>query len=268
MEKEEKEMKIDIHSHILPDIDDGAKSLDVSISMAKMYVENGYNKVIATPHYFDINQSKSPSDLLEAKSILDKALLNEGIDLKILLGNEVYFSDDTLSDIQKKNAFTLNNTRYVLIEFPSTDIPNYTEDVIFSLQLKGYIPIISHPERNTRIMKSPNILYELVEKGVLAQLNIHSLTGLYGAKSMELSECLLKHNLIHFVATDSHSDGRRSPNVIKALKKLRKTVDSKLYDKIIYTYPEALINNEVIITDQPLFIEKKESLKSKILSLF
>lgn len=259
---------IDIHSHILPDVDDGSKSMEMSINMAKTYKENGYKRVIASPHFIDRITSRTAEEVLQAKAILEKRLEEESIDLEILLGNEIYFSDDILSDIEKGYALKLNNTRYILIEFPSTDIPNYTEDIIFSLQLKGYIPVIAHPERNTKIIRNPNILYELVERGVLAQLNLHSLVGLYGRKTMELSKVLINNNLIHFVATDCHSDGRRSPDVKKALKKLLRIADREVYNRIVYRNPESLIQNKIVTSEQAIFVEIKEGLGSKIMSFF
>lgn len=259
---------IDLHSHILSEIDDGSQSIEVSVNMAKIYVKNGYNQVIATPHFFDKMKSKTVEEILQAKVKLEKKLKEDSIDLEILMGNEIYFSNDILSGIEKGHALKLNNTRYLLIEFPSNDIPKYTDDIIFSLQLKGYIPVVAHPERNTNIMRSPNILYELVERGVLTQLNLHSLTGLYGQKSMELAETLIKHNLIHFVATDSHSDGRRSPDVGKSLKKLLKITGKETYNRLVYKNPESLIQDNIITSEQPIFIEKKSNFMDKLMTFF
>lgn len=259
---------IDIHSHILPKIDDGAMDLEVSVEMAKLYLKNGYDKVIATPHFFDVMNSKSKEEVLNAKNKLEKRLAEKGIELEILLGNEIYFSYDVLKNIEKENAHKLNNSNYILLEFPSTDIPSYTDEVIFSLQLKGYTPIIAHPERNSKILNNPNILYDLVERGVLGQLNLHSLMGLYGHRSMELAELLIRNNLVHFAATDSHSNGRRSPEVDKALKRLLKIAHKEKYHKIVYKNPEHLIKNERIIPDQPIFIEKKAHFMDKLFTIF
>ncbi len=237
---------IDIHSHILPDVDDGSKDMEMSLSMARLYVENGFERVVTTSHYFGEGKGAQLEDLLKAKSELEDMLDREGIDLKIDLGNELYLSPDILENLKSGRALSLAGSRYILIEMPANEVPDYTEDILYELQIKGYIPIIAHPERNSEIVRKPNILYTLVEKGSMAQLNLHSMTGMYGRDVMNTANTLLKNNLIHFVGTDSHSNKRRSPVVRNSLKLLETKLGKDRYFRIVYQNPELLIQNKVI----------------------
>lgn len=248
---------IDIHSHILPDLDDGSKSMEMSIRMAQLYVENGFEKVVTTSHYFGECKGVQLDDLEAAKFELEDMLDREGIDLKIELGNEMYLSPDILENIQSGRALSLAGSRYVLIEMPANEIPDYTEDILYELQIKGYIPIIAHPERNSEIVRNPNILYSLIEKGSMAQLNLHSMMGMYGKDVMNTANVLLKHNLIHFVGTDSHSDGRRSPSVKNSLKLLETRLGKERYFKIVYQNPELLVRDKDINRINPEPVAKR-----------
>lgn len=190
---------IDVHSHILPKVDDGSEDIGMSIEMAKMYLENGIKKVIATPHYIEGSMDNSLEGNILGLERLKKGLSKEGLELELFLGNEIYVSMDIFKYLDKERVSTLNNTRYVLLELPMYDIPLYMEDLLYEIQLKGLIPIIAHPERNTKIIENPNILYKYIEKGALAQLNLPSLENRYGSQVKSTAVTLLEHNMIHFV---------------------------------------------------------------------
>ena len=248
---------IDIHSHILPWVDDGAKDIAMSIDMAKMYLDNGITKVIATPHYIEGSRAISIEENIAALEELRKELLKEKLEIEIFLGNEVYISPNMLENIDNKKVCTLNNTRYVLIELPMNDIPIYVENVIYTLLIEGYVPIIAHPERNIKIMEDPNILYNYISKGALAQLNLPSLEGLYGNKVMMTAEILLKHQMIHFVGTDAHTNRMRSPNVQEALKILMSIVGRQSFQKFTCGNSKLLLENKIIDINPPMKYETK-----------
>ena len=261
---------IDLHCHILPGIDDGSKNMEMSLRMAQMYIENGYERVVSTSHYFGEGKGSKYEDLIHAKAELEDRLDREGMDLKIYLGNELYLSPDILDNLQSGRALALGDSRYVLIEMPANEVPEYAEDILYEIQLKGYIPIIAHPERNAAIVRNPNILYSLVEKGSMAQLNLHSLTGMYGKDVMNTAILLLKNNLVNFVATDSHSDKRRSPMVKNSLKLIETKIGKERYFKMVYENPEMLLQNRIINKCNPEPVVRKgfmEGLVGGILSL-
>lgn len=249
---------IDIHSHILPRVDDGADSMEVSIKMARMYIEGGFKTVIATPHYIEgavatsIDNNKIMLDSLRVE------LIKEQLDLEVLLGNEAYISMELVKDIEGGKVATLNGTRYVLVEFPMLDIPIYAENMIYELLLKGYIPIIAHPERNAKIMEDPNILYNYIQKGALSQLNLPSLEGRYGRRAKEVAKILLKHDMIHFVSTDAHTNRGRSPRVKDALVKLSEIVSRDDFERLINKNAEILLKNQIIKIKSPTKYKEKK----------
>lgn len=250
---------IDIHSHILPGVDDGSKDMEMSIEMAKIYIENNIKKVIVTPHYIEgveNNLSKDNKVILEA---FKKRLKEEELDLQVFLGNEVMMSLDILKDIEEENIATLNNTRYILIELPMFDIPLYSRDIIYELLIRGYQPIIAHPERNRVIGDDPNILFELIEEGALGQLNLGSIEGKFGKKIAETGKLLLSHNMIHFVSTDSHRSNMRTPNVKKALNILKALVDKNYYELLTYKNANYLLENKEIEKRTPIRYRYKKS---------
>lgn len=249
---------LDIHSHILPNVDDGAEDLEESIEMAKIYLDNGIDKVIATPHYIEGYKSSSKDQNLKVLEELKEALYHKGLDLDVYLGNEVYITMDMISLLEKGIISTLNHSRYVLIELSMFDMPLYVNNLIYELLLKDYIPIIAHPERNAKIIEDPNLLYGFIMKGALAQLNLPSLEGEYGERIKTTGEILLKNNMIHFVGTDTHSKNNRSPKVKNSLKRLGDLVDKETYERITYSNGLAVLNNEYIVIDSPVEYKRQK----------
>jgi len=247
---------IDMHCHIVPGIDDGAKDMEMSIEIAKLYSENGFKKVFNTSHFLGEGNGASRTDLEESFNNLNRVLLDEGIDLQVLPGNELYISMDIIEDLEAKRALTMNNSRYVLIELPSNDFPLYTEEVFYEMQIKGYKPIIAHPERNRSIVKNPELLINLIEKGALAQMNFHSIEGMYGKDVMLAADLLLRNNLIHFLGTDTHSNGRRSPNVASVIKLISSKVGKEKLKELTVINPNKVINNSEILVEAPSRFKK------------
>lgn len=249
---------IDIHSHILPAVDDGAVDLDMALDMASLYVENGFKQVICTPHFMEDLDNFLPEENQKILNKLNEEISKAGLDLNLYLGNEVYISLSLLEDLHKGKFSTLNNSKYILIELPMFNIPLYTEDILYELQVRDYIPIIAHPERNSKIIKDPNILYNFVKDGALAQLNLPSLKGTYGDEIKDTTKVLLQHKLFHFVGTDAHSNGRLSPKVASVLKNLKDLVDEDYFHQLTKLNAKLLLENKDIIKSEPRKIEKKQ----------
>lgn len=260
---------LDIHNHILPGVDDGAKSIEESIEMANIYLKNGIEKIIATPHYIEGNGFNTKEENAKVLEKLRDVFNKEEIDLKVYLGNEIFVSPDIFKYLEEERVATLNDSRYVLIEMPMLDVPVYMENIIYELCLKGYIPIIAHPERNMKIIENPNILFEFVMGGALAQVNLPSLEGKYGEGAKKTGEIILTHNLAHFVGTDAHSPRRRSPDVSRSLIVLKQLVDENKFQELTCLNIEAVLEDKDIFVDEPIkYREEKKSffsfLKSKI----
>lgn len=253
-------MIIDIHSHIIPEIDDGSKDMDMSMEMAKLYVENGITKVIATPHYIKKSSMSSEyKDNLEKIKLLRQELKKKNIDLEVYLGNEVYISNNILEDLKNEKITTLNKSRYILIEFPMMDIPISAEEIFYEIQIEGYIPILAHPERNYKVIEDPNILYNFIKKGCLVQMNIPSLEGKYGKDIKTTAERLVSCDMIHFIGADSHSSIRRTPNISRGLEELKKLVGEEKYKDICINNPTNVLNNKDIKILEPKEYKKEFS---------
>ncbi|QUH19075.1 tyrosine-protein phosphatase [Alkaliphilus sp. B6464] len=258
---------VDLHSHILPNIDDGAKDIDEALQMGEIAVEQGISQIIATPHFIEGELASKKEKIEEAIDALNKTFEKEGMNLKILPGNEVYISPNLPKILHNKEVFTLNNGHYILIEFPMGDIPIYTEDVLYEVRLLGYKPIIAHPERYTKIMENPNRLKELIDQGNYVQINSQSITGELGEKARKTAEILLKHKMVHFIGTDAHSSRHRSPKMKKALEQIKEWIGDQAAEEIINN-GELLISGQDIYIPQPLNYNPKISFLHKIRKLF
>lgn len=256
---------IDIHCHIIPGIDDGAKDIEDAIKMARIAYKDGITNIVATPHLMEEGIYRDNNQISAKVDGLNRLIEDEGIDVKIMMGNEVYITPNLPTLVELGQANTINNTQYLLIEFPMFDIPNYTEDVIYRLKLMGITPIIAHPERYREVIENPNRLIGFIEQGALLQANSGSVMGRFGEKIGETVETLISHNMIHLVASDGHSSRSRTPRLKKAYEKVKAIHGKDKANKLFYDHPKRVINNEAIIVDQPIALNQR---KSKINSIF
>ncbi|WP_336882091.1 tyrosine-protein phosphatase [Priestia koreensis] len=215
---------IDLHSHILPGIDDGAKNMEQSLEMAKVAVNEGITTLFATPHhhhngrYINIRES-----IFERVAELNERLSHYNIPLLVLPGQEPRIYGELLDDYDNGKIVTVNDKgKYLLIELPSSQVPYFTEQLLFDIQLRGLTPIIVHPERNSRLIEEPNLLYQFVKKGALTQLTASSITGEFGKKIKKFSMQLLDANLAHVIASDAHNTGSRGFHMQKAFHHIHK----------------------------------------------
>ena len=181
---------IDFHSHILPGIDDGSRNLEQSIYMVNEAKNVGFTKIISTSHYmenyYECNEQERKRLLKEVQDSVD------GIEL--YLGNEIYITNNMIDLLKNGQASSINNTRYVLFEFPLINTkPMNDKEVIYRLIENGYIPIIAHPERYPFVQENPDYLFELEEMGALFQANFGSIIGMYGGKAKKTLKILLKN---------------------------------------------------------------------------
>lgn len=235
---------IDIHSHILPGIDDGAKDLATAVEMAQLYLDNGFHHVVATPHWLDDVNKNPAADSRQAITSLQQELARRKMPLQLHHGGEFFISLDILAALKKGTGVSLANSRYVLVEFPMRDCSAFIETAVFQLLVKGYVPIIAHPERYSYVIDDPNLVYQWIEKGALIQLNMPSLMGMYGKKAEKTAEILLRHQMVHFLGTDAHSPRRRSPNVQPALSIAKKLIGADRVEKLMVMNPTHILQNK------------------------
>ncbi|MCM8711385.1 protein tyrosine phosphatase [Clostridium sp. SYSU_GA19001] len=223
---------IDFHSHIIPSIDDGSKDFDMSLEMLSLAVSEGTKYICATSHYIpgEIEQDR---DLYDKRlSDLSKFCFRQNIDINILPALELYMHPELSRLYRERKIWGINNTQYLLIEFPMQQFPVYTEDVLYELRLQGAVPVIAHPERNFRIGKDISLISNLVEQGALVQVNAGSLRGIYGKDIKKAAEKLIDMNLIHMVGSDAHDNRRRNAKIKEAYEVIRDK-NSELYNWLI-----------------------------------
>lgn len=254
-------MIVDIHSHILPGLDDGAKGMEEAILMASQAAERGVTHVVATPHHRNGTFMNEPPQILDAAAELNSVLRRKGISLKIIPGMELHMHGEILKDMQDmtNKIMPLARNKYILIELPYTYIPHFTESVFYRLQLMGFIPVIAHPERNTEFKRHPNRLFDFISHGALAQLTAGSVTGRFGRKSQKFSLKLLKHRLVHFIASDAHNTTDRACELVPAYTYIEKHF-SKEYSRYLIDNSVHAVHGEEFRIIPPQRFEKKKQL--------
>ena len=235
---------IDIHNHALFGIDDGASSIIDSINLLKECEKVGIKEIILTPHYIlGSKYNSNNKDKQKRLKYLKEQAKENNINIELYLGNEIYYDNDLLNLLERGEATSLNNSKYVLFELPMHQKVNSLRNIVFELKVKGYIPVLAHPERYSYINDDLNLLYELAKLGVLFQCNIGSFFGIYGKEAKKIVKLLYKNKLITFLATDSHKKESKSLKLIKNLDKVLKKKDIIKYTE---TNPKKIIKNEEI----------------------
>ena len=241
---------IDLHAHILPGIDDGPRSLEEALEMARLAVADGITTMVATPHLFrrrsvEFHDLNPPDDIRQAVDRFNAKLAEEHIDLTVLPGCEIPLFPEIIKFIDENRIITINEgARYIFLEMPDSVIPPATEDIIFQLNSRGLTPIITHPERNLVFYQMPDKLRRFISLGCLAQITARSLTRGFGWGVSRFTKKLVREGLVHIMATDAHNVAKRPPVMGNALKKLSKLVgESQAWD-MVATVPERIIRGE------------------------
>ena len=236
----------DLHNHILYGIDDGSKSIEESILLLKEMEEMGVDEVVLTPHYIEGSKYNcNNKDKEELFNTLKEQVKLENIKIKLYLGNEVFFTNNFLSLLKNNEIKTLNNSKYILFEFPMGHIYNNTLEVINKLVSNGYIPVLAHPERYPYFQKHPKMLEEYLRSGLLLQGNFTSLFGKYGRIAEKTLKIFLKNKWITFLGSDTHHDVKWNCSKLEK-KLLRITKDREYVDDLMNNNFNKVINNEDI----------------------
>ena len=228
---------IDVHSHILPFVDDGSSSYESSVQLLRNLRNDGITKIILTPHYKrgvnDIEKSKLISEFKDFQA----KIKSEGIDVELYLGQEVFCDSKIFSLLEEDKLCTINGTKYLLIEF---DYFNYTDilDYVYNIKLMGYIPVIAHIERYGYL--DADTLIGIHQLGALIQVNASSILGDNGKKFQKKVFATIKSGLISFVATDIH--GGREISLSSAYKIVNKKFGKKVADNLFYNNAKVFFN--------------------------
>lgn len=237
---------IDMHNHILPGVDDGSRSNEQSLHMLELAYQEGFRTIVVTPHYQEGIYTNSIEFVMDRLGQLRKVLYDNNLDIKLLLGCEIFNSHGIIDLLHKGHLPTIADTRYVLIEFmPSADY-RYIKDSLYLLQLEGYRPILAHVERYSELRKDFDRIKDLVDMGILFQINAMSIDGSSGRTISNFTHKLLKKRYVHLVATDCHSDVTRSPRITKAANIIIKKYGEAYKDKLLSHNPKLILENQYI----------------------
>ena len=238
---------IDIHSHLLPGIDDGSENLNASLQMARDAVADGVTHALMTPHHMNGRYVNHASDVIKLTADFQTELNNANIPLTVFPSQEVRINGGLLSALDDGDILTTDEQgTYILIEFPSDDVPAFTMDMLFQIQQRGLVPIIVHPERNTRLMKEPQLLNDMVSRGAYAQVTASSYVGTFGKAVTAFSEDIIANGLAHLFASDAHHIPGRKYNMRAAFDKLTKQYGQSMVNEFDNN-ARALVNGEPLV---------------------
>lgn len=238
---------IDIHNHILFDIDDGAQTVEDSIALCSDAYENGYKAIICTPHFHNYKNIRGFIEIRDEKAdLLREALKEEGIPLSIFTGAELFLSDD-IFNAGDLDGLTLNNSRYILCEFPlgpfnASRITRWIDELI----LRGYTPIVAHPERYFEFHRNPKIIDKLLDREVLFQVNIDSLVGKYGTEQQEMGTDMIKRKIAILLGTDAHDCKMRHTRFNERLAEMPDEITDEMLEACTKFFPKLILENKDI----------------------
>jgi protein-tyrosine phosphatase len=242
---------IDLHAHILPGLDDGAKDAPDALEMCRIAAEDGISTVVATPH-MSSESALCREDVLSAVASLQASVTGAGIRLRILPGADVPLEPDLPQRIRDGLAVTVGDAgRYLLVELSRDVVPPGIEDVLFNLHLMGLQPIVTHPERNRAVQVDPGILTPLILAGNVMQITAGSLTGQFGRNASACAALLVKRRMAHVVATDAHSPRHRTPRLSEARTVVEEMVGPDEAKAIFEARPNAIIRGEDFALPEP-----------------
>ena len=240
---------IDLHCHILPGLDDGSKSLEESLDMARLAAESGVAGIVATPHC-DGADSK---EVRRAVSLLRDAIKDAKIPVELFLGMEIFGTWDTLKLLKQKKLLTVNGSKYPLIEFDFYADGEETTRILREIVGAGYRPVIAHPERYEFVQKNPKILNTWNKMGCLLQVNRGSFMGRFGNLALQLAFAMVERNFAAVAASDAHSASVRTPWMRDVRELLEKEFSCETAEKLLVSNPLCILKNEDLSKAEPIW---------------
>ncbi|MEG0108395.1 MAG: CpsB/CapC family capsule biosynthesis tyrosine phosphatase [Lachnospiraceae bacterium] len=237
---------IDIHCHMLPETDDGARNMKEAVDMLRLAYMNGTRSIILTPHFHGGRYVTSKEKILEQYLKFKKIAEKASSSLHIYIGHEINYQQDIVERLRKDELFTMADSGYILIEFSPgvtfTEIKQGFQQLIFS----GYVPILAHAERYGCLVKEYELAEQLVEMGAYIQINAASITNADNPRVRKFIKRMLGGRLIHLIASDAHDCQYRTPDMKEAYLYIRKKYGSQLANELLIKNPERILKNEYI----------------------
>ena len=257
---------VDFHTHILPNVDDGSKSVEETFNLLREAENAGFTKIISTSHYMEDYYEVQNKEREVWVNALNDKLREQRSNLEIFLGNEIYISDNIVKLLEEGKAATINNTSYVLFEIPLNSEPLNMNDVLFEMLRYKLVPVLAHPERYSIVQQNPDLVYDWIQKGVLMQSNYGSIIGQYGKKAQTIVRKLLKNNMVHFLGSDVHKQKSVYMHMPEILDELTSLIGKEKLNELSNINPELVLNNKKIEIPEPnhLTLSFTEKIKMNI----
>jgi protein-tyrosine phosphatase len=234
---------IDLHSHLLPGLDDGAANLAVALEMAHAFVADGVEVVACTPHILPGLYHNAGPQIRQAVTDLQLRLDEAGIPLRLVAGADNHITPEFVHGLRSGHLLSLNDSRYVLVEPPHHVAPARLEDLFFELLVAGYVPILTHPERLTWIREHYPLMQRLAEAGVWMQVTSGSLSGAFGRDARYWAERMMDDGRVHILATDAHDVRRRPPDLARGRELAAKRLGDSEATHLVFTRPRGILVN-------------------------
>lgn len=257
---------IDFHTHIIPNIDDGSRSVEETFNLIKEAKEAGFEGIILTSHYIENYYETEAKERDVWVNAISDSLKAKGIETNLYIGNEIYLSENIMNLLINRKASTINNTSYVLFEMPLNAEPMNLYDVIYSLQENKLVPVLAHPERYSFVQREPELIYDLIEKGVLMQSNYGSILGQYGENAKMIVKKFLENDMVHFLGSDVHRQNTIYKKIPQALEEIKEIIGEEKLERLTTINPKLVLENKKIDIEEPK--EFSLTFKEKLTSLF
>ena len=242
----------DVHTHVLFDIDDGATDEEMSLAMLRIAAERGVIGTVATPHSLDVAEHGGVATLTGRLERIRTLLDEQGVAMELLPGMEVHLMPDVPERLAQGDYLPVNGSRYVLTELDFVSWANYTDEVLFQMDLAGHRPLLAHVERIGPLQEHPERLQNLVERGYFAQVTAASLLGMMGPEPQHVAETMIAKNLVHVIASDAHRpEGNRGPLLAAAHAKLVELAGDDAAHAMLYVNPASVVRDEPLTTVEP-----------------
>lgn len=236
----------DIHCHILPHVDDGSKSTDMSRDMLRIAYKNGIRHIVLTPHYMIGRFEGESQDIYQEYRLFLEKIQDDFPDMEFFFGREIFFGEDIIELLDEKVTSTINDTDYALIEFHPSAGADYIAQSLYKVENAGYTPILAHIERYPDLLKNVKMIEQIVESGAYVQVNASSVAGKLGMGVKHQLIKLMKKGLVHFVATDAHSNRSRGPYLDECVKYITKKLGEDYVEELLIENPRKMLNNEYL----------------------
>ena len=246
---------IDFHTHIIPNIDDGSESVEETFNLIKEAENAGFHKIISTSHYMEDYYEVDNRERNVWIQGINEKLTEKNKNMKLYLGSEIYLTENIIKLLENQQASTINNTSYVLFEMPLNAKPLNIYDILFEMLKSKIVPILAHPERYLFIQKDPEIIFDLISKGVYMQCNFGSFIGQYGTKAEIIAKQLLMKDMVHFLGTDVHKQKTIYLKMPEILKEIEKIAGKRKIEILTEINPELALNNKRIEMAEPVHIK-------------